>query len=87
VAFDHAPSVEESNTQKIQIIGSIDDAVDTLGFWRDLLDLKHVCFFFDLPGLTREQMDEQMHLVAEEVFPRLGETIERRPVPSLPPLV
>ena len=31
------------------MIGSIDDAVDAIGFWRDLLDLKHICFFFDLP--------------------------------------
>ena len=30
-----------------------------------------------IPGLTREEMIEQMHLVAEEVFPRLGEPIER----------
>ena len=86
VAFDHNPTVEESNEQRIQIVGSIDDAVDTLGFWRDLLDLKHVCFFFDYPGLTREEMTEQMHLVAEEVMPRLGETIERRPLPGLQPL-
>jgi hypothetical protein len=28
-----------------------------------------------------------MHLVAEEVFPRLGEKIERRPLPHLSPLV
>ncbi len=35
---------------KIQVVGSIDDAVDVLGFWRDLLDLKHICFFFDYPG-------------------------------------
>ena len=32
-----------------------------------------------IPGLTREEMNEQMHLVAEEVFPRLGETDRRRP--------
>jgi hypothetical protein len=25
-------------------------------------------------------MNEQMHLVAEEVFPRLGETIDQRPL-------
>ena len=86
VAFTHCPTVQESVDQKIQIIGSIDDAVDTLGFWRDLLDLKHICFFFDFPGLSREEMNEQMHLVAEEVFPRLGEKIERRPLPNLEPL-
>ena len=73
VAFNHCPTVQESIDQKIQIIGSIDDAVDTLGFWRDLLDLKNICFFFDYPGVTREEMSEQMHLVIEEVFPKLGE--------------
>ena len=84
VPFDYCPTVESSMENKIQIIGSIDDAVDILGFWRDLLDLKHVCFFFDLPGLTREEMDEQMHLVVEEVLPRLGEKMERRALPNLP---
>ena len=87
VAFNHNPTVEESNEQKIQIVGSIDDAVDALGFWRDLLDLKHICFFFDYPGLTRGEMAEQMHLVAEEVMPRLGEKMERRPLPNLQPLI
>jgi len=84
VAFDHCPTVEESNAQKIQIVGSIDDAVDALGFWRDLLDLKHICLFLDYPGLTREDMNEQLHLVAEEVFPRLGEPLERRPITGRP---
>jgi alkanesulfonate monooxygenase SsuD/methylene tetrahydromethanopterin reductase-like flavin-dependent oxidoreductase (luciferase family) len=84
VAFDYCPTIESSMENKIQIIGSIDDAVDMLGFWRDLLDLKHVCFFFDLPGLTREEIDEQMHLVMEEVLPRLGEKAQRRPLANLP---
>jgi alkanesulfonate monooxygenase SsuD/methylene tetrahydromethanopterin reductase-like flavin-dependent oxidoreductase (luciferase family) len=84
VPFDHKPTVEESNREKLQIVGSIDDAVDAIGFWRDLLDLKHVCFFFDLPGVGREEMNEQMHLVVEEVFPRLGEPIERRPLTGRP---
>ncbi len=84
VPFDYCPTIESSTQNKIQIIGSIDDAVDMLGFWRDLLDLKHVCFFFDLPGLTREEIDEQMHLVMEEVLPRLGEKAQRRPLANLP---
>ena len=87
VAFNHCPTVQESIDQKIQIIGSIDDAVDTLGFWRDLLDLKNICFFFDFPGVTREEMSEQMHLVVEEVFTKLGEKVERRPLPNLQPLI
>jgi len=86
VPFDFNPTVEESMQQKIQIVGSIDDAVDVLGYWRDLLDLKHICLFFDFPGLTRNEMNEQLHLVAEEVFPRLGEKFERRPLSALAPL-
>ncbi len=34
--------------------------------------------------LCREEMIEQLHLVAEEVFPRLGEPIERRPITGSP---
>ena len=84
VPFDYCPTIESSTQNKIQIIGSIDDAVDMLGFRRDLLDLKHVCFFFDLPGLTRAEIDEQMHLIMEEVLPRLGEKAQRRPLANLP---
>jgi len=87
VAFDHCPTVQESIDQKIQAIGSVDDVVDTIGFWRDLLDLKHLIIFFDFPGLTRQEMKDQLHMVAEEVMPRLGETMSRRPLPSLSPLV
>jgi alkanesulfonate monooxygenase SsuD/methylene tetrahydromethanopterin reductase-like flavin-dependent oxidoreductase (luciferase family) len=87
VAFDHCPTVQESIDQKIQAIGSVDDVVDTIGFWKDLLDLKHLIIFFDFPGLTRQNMTEQLHMVAEEVMPKLGETMDRRPLPSLSPLV
>jgi alkanesulfonate monooxygenase SsuD/methylene tetrahydromethanopterin reductase-like flavin-dependent oxidoreductase (luciferase family) len=87
VAFDHCPTVQESIAQKIQAIGSVDDVVDTIGFWRDLLDLKHLIIFFDFPGLTRQEMKDQLHMVAEEVMPKLGETMDRRPLPSLSPLV
>ncbi len=87
VPFDFCPTVEDSARNKIQLIGSIDDVVDGLGFWRDLLDLRHVCFFFDFPGIGTEEMNEQLHLVIEEVFPRLGESVERRPLPALRPLV
>jgi alkanesulfonate monooxygenase SsuD/methylene tetrahydromethanopterin reductase-like flavin-dependent oxidoreductase (luciferase family) len=82
VPFGFQPTLEDSMEQKIMAIGSIDDVVDVIGFYRDLVGLEHLCIFFDLPGLTRQQIDEQLHLVAEEVFPRLGEPIERRPLPS-----
>ena len=87
VPFDHCPTVQESIDQKIQAIGSVDDVVDTIGYWRDMLDLKHLVIFFDFPGISREEMKEQMHLVAEEVMPQLGETMDRRPFANLAPLV
>ncbi|CAB4610592.1 unannotated protein [freshwater metagenome] len=87
VPFDYCPTVQESIDQKIQAIGSVADVVDTIGYWRDLLDLKHLCIFFDFPGISREEMNEQMHLVAEEVMPQLGESMDRRPLPNLTPLV
>lgn len=87
VAFDHCPTVEESVSQKIQAIGSVDDVVDIVGFWRELLDLKHLCIFFDYPGITQNGMKEQMHLFAEEVMPRLGEKFDSRPLPGLSPLL
>jgi alkanesulfonate monooxygenase SsuD/methylene tetrahydromethanopterin reductase-like flavin-dependent oxidoreductase (luciferase family) len=82
VPFGFQPTLEDSRRLKIQVVGSVDDAVEALGFWRDLLDLRHICFFFDYPGLRQEEIDEQMHLMTEEVLPQLGETVERRPLPD-----
>jgi alkanesulfonate monooxygenase SsuD/methylene tetrahydromethanopterin reductase-like flavin-dependent oxidoreductase (luciferase family) len=71
-AIGYQPPLEESFEQRIWAVGSVDDVVDILGRWKELLDLQHLCLFLDLPGLTREQLDEQLHLFAEEVIPRLG---------------
>ncbi len=87
VPFDFCPTLEDSIQQKIQAVGSIDDVVDIVGFWKDLLDLKNLCIFFDYPGISQGEMNEQLHLFAEEVLPKLGETMERRPLPQLQPLV
>jgi hypothetical protein len=46
-----------------------------------------LCIFFDFPGIEREEMNEQMHLFAEEVMPKLGEKMEPRPLPHLQPLI
>ncbi len=81
VPVGYQPSLEESIDQQIWAVGSVDDVVDTIGRYRDLLDLQHLCIFFDFPGLTQLEIDEQLHLVVEEVFPRLGEPVERRPLP------
>ena len=61
---------------KIWAVGSVDDVADVIGYYRDLLGLEHICFFFDAPGLTRAEIDEQFELIAGEVMPRLGESID-----------
>ncbi len=72
VPFDFRPTLEESVDQGVMAIGSADDVVDALGRFGDELGLRHVCLFLEFPGLSADQVDEQLHLVADEVIPRLG---------------
>jgi alkanesulfonate monooxygenase SsuD/methylene tetrahydromethanopterin reductase-like flavin-dependent oxidoreductase (luciferase family) len=70
--FDYAPTLEQTRAARAMAIGSVDDVVDVLAEFRDKLDLQHVLLFPEFPGLTREEIDEQLVLLAEEVMPRLG---------------
>jgi len=70
--FGYAPTLEETRAARAMAIGSVDDVVDVLGEFRETLDLQHVLLFPELPGLTPEEVDEQLTLLAEEVMPRLG---------------
>jgi len=72
VPFDYRPSLEESMRQKIWAVGSIDDVVETLSMYIEELSLSHLICFFELPGLTTEELDRQLTLFAEEVAPRIG---------------
>ncbi len=74
--FVYRPTLEQSMENKIWAVGSVDDVADVIGYYRDLLGLEHICFFFDAPGLTRAEIDEQFELIAGEVMPRLGESID-----------
>ncbi len=75
VAFDHRPSIEETMAEETMAIGSIEQVADYLGRFADRLDLNRLLLFPDFPGLSREQIDEQMHLLADEVLPRIGVTL------------
>ena len=70
--FGFAPELEDSVEQKMMAIGSFDDVAEVIGFYQDLLGLEHLVLFFDFPGLTVEQMDEQLDAMATEVLPRVG---------------
>jgi alkanesulfonate monooxygenase SsuD/methylene tetrahydromethanopterin reductase-like flavin-dependent oxidoreductase (luciferase family) len=73
--FDHRPSLEDSIEQQQMAIGSVSEVVELIEAYRDRLGVEHLVCFFDMPGLTREQMDEQLTLMATEVAPRLGVTM------------
>jgi alkanesulfonate monooxygenase SsuD/methylene tetrahydromethanopterin reductase-like flavin-dependent oxidoreductase (luciferase family) len=76
--FGFCPTLEDTRQCGAMAIGSIEEVVDQLGRWRDLLDLRHLVLYPDLPGLSREAMDEQMQLIAQEVLPRLGIDLQPR---------
>jgi alkanesulfonate monooxygenase SsuD/methylene tetrahydromethanopterin reductase-like flavin-dependent oxidoreductase (luciferase family) len=79
VPFGFQPTISDSIDQQIMAIGSPDDVADIIGMYDEVLGgLDHLCFFFDLPGLTRGEIDEQFHYIHNEVFPKLGKTMERR---------
>ncbi len=69
--FNFKPSVEQSRANGAMAIGSVDEVVDILGKWNELLGVKHFVLFPDLPGLNREQLDDQLQLIATEVIPQL----------------
>lgn len=70
--FDFAPTVDDARRTGAMAIGSVEEVTDLLGQWREALNLQHVALFVDLPGLTRQQVDQQLQLLATEVWPRLG---------------
>jgi alkanesulfonate monooxygenase SsuD/methylene tetrahydromethanopterin reductase-like flavin-dependent oxidoreductase (luciferase family) len=82
-AFGVQPSLEESVGQQIQVIDSIENAAETVRMYIDRFGIEHFCFFLDLPGLSREQMNEQIHLLGEEVLPMAGAPLTAIPLPEL----
>ncbi len=72
VPFAFQPTLEESMAQRLWAVGSPDEVAEEIAWWRDLLDLEHLIVFLEAPGLGRAEIDEQLHLVAEEVMPRVG---------------
>lgn len=72
VEFGFMPTLEDSIEQDMMLIGSVDRCVDLMGRYRDEVGVEHFVLFFDMPGLTQEQMDEQLEMTATEVLPQLG---------------
>lgn len=71
VPFDFRPELEDSVGQQVMAIGSVDDVVENISMWRETVGVEHVVLFFDMPGLTRAQMNDQLERFAGEVMPQL----------------
>ncbi|PRY11103.1 LLM class flavin-dependent oxidoreductase [Kineococcus rhizosphaerae] len=72
VPFDFCPTLEESARQHIYAVGTPDDVAESIDAYREALGLDLLSLSLDGPGLSREVVQEQMHLVSSEVAPRLG---------------
>lgn len=70
--FDYQPSLEESMRQRVWAVGSVDEVAETVQLYSERLGLEHLCCFFDLPGLSRAELDRQLETFMVEVVPRLG---------------
>ncbi len=70
--FAYRPTLDQTRTDGVWAIGSVEEVVDNLGRWIELLDLRHLVVFPELPGLGRQAVTEQLHVLAEDVLPRLG---------------
>ena len=76
VPFGYMPSLEESIAQDQMIIGSPEECADLIGRYREEVGVEHFVMFFDMPGFTKEQMDEQLEMTATEVLPKVGITLD-----------
>jgi hypothetical protein len=70
------PSVEESADQQIQLIDSIENCAAAIAMYKERFGVEHFVFFLDLPGMERTQLDEQIHMLTEQILPMAGITIE-----------
>ncbi|GHE07495.1 LLM class flavin-dependent oxidoreductase [Klenkia taihuensis] len=69
---DFAPTLEESVRQRIWAVGTADDVAEVIDEYRTKLGMTTISVAVDGPGTTRDSVEEQLTLVAEEVAPRLG---------------
>ncbi len=85
LAFGVQPTLEQSCEQQIAAIGSIDDCVDVVSMYRERFGVEHLCLFLDLPGLSREQISEQIHLWGDEILPKAGLPLTALQLPEQSP--
>ncbi len=85
LGFGIQPTLAQSADQQIQLVDSIDNCAAALAMYKERFGIEHFCFFLDLPGLTREQLADQLWILWEEVLPKAGITPDQLGAPTQSP--
>ncbi len=65
------PALEDSIENKTWLIGSPDDVIEGLAFYKDLLGYDKLVIFPGMPGESYDRIEQQMGRMAEEVLPHV----------------
>ena len=82
MAFGVRPTLQQSCDQQIQLIDSMENCAEAIRMYADRFGVEHFVFFLDLAGLTRSQLNEQIHILTEKVLPMAGVSLEPLAAPA-----
>ena len=66
------PTLEESISQKIWVVGSPEEVAETISWYDEQLGLENLVIFPAMPGDPYQKVAEQLHRLSNEVVPLLG---------------
>ena len=65
------PTLEQSIDQKMCLVGRAEDVAETINWYDEQIGLENLLLFPAMPGDPYEEVEEQLHRIAEEVLPLL----------------
>jgi len=66
------PTLEQSVAQKSCLVGTPTDVAETINWYDEQIGLENLVLFPAMPGDPYEDIQEQLHLISEEVLPLLN---------------
>jgi len=71
VEAGRVPTLEDSITNRTWVVGSPDDVIEGIDFYKDSLGMENLIIFPNMPGDAYAKTEEQMIRMAEEVLPHI----------------
>jgi alkanesulfonate monooxygenase SsuD/methylene tetrahydromethanopterin reductase-like flavin-dependent oxidoreductase (luciferase family) len=71
VEAGRVPTLEDSIDNRTWVVGSPDDVIEGINFYKDSIGLDNLVIFPNMPGDTYAKTGEQMARMAEEVLPHI----------------